>query len=198
MAGRHVTGRWETSGNSPSSPSLPQIRMTNRGDKWKIRMRIGNENGDENEDTTWDKNEDGNNDEKRGYKYGWQISMKKGAENRVLPQGSCHSMSTASEFKIVGNKPEKIHPNLGFWSSLKLRTKPESHLSETVSTPSLRHSTRFQLSALKPNLSRSYSLNVCSAQTGPELNPLLMPCPGVSSLQSHMLAAALELRLNLK
>ena len=39
---------------------------------------------------------------------------KKGAENRVLPQGSCHSMSTASEFKIVGNKPEKIHPNLGF------------------------------------------------------------------------------------
>ena len=182
MAGRHVTGRWETSGNSPSSPSLPQIRMTNRGDKWKIRMRIGNENGDE-------KNEDGNNDEKRGYKYGWQISMKK--ENRVLPQGSCHSMSTASEFKIVGDKPEKIHPNLGFWSSLKLRTKPESHLSETVSTPSLRHFTRFQLSALKSNLSRSYSLNVCSAQTESS-------CPDVSSLQSHMFAAALELWLNLK
>ena len=39
---------------------------------------------------------------------------KKGAENRVLPQGRCHYMSTASEFKVVGNKPEKIHPNLGF------------------------------------------------------------------------------------
>ena len=37
-----------------------------------------------------------------------KMKAENGAENGVLPKSSCHSMSTASQFKIVGNEPEIV------------------------------------------------------------------------------------------